>query len=290
MSSERRHRLEAVPGWSWNAIEDSWAEHLAQLQAFAARKGHTRVPVDYVHDGLKLGQWTRLRRREHKKLSPERQRLLEQIPGWYWGRSVDFIWDQKLEVLKKFVKREGHACVPAGHTEDGVKLGAWVTEQRAEQRKLARERVARLEALPGWSWTVSKDIWDERYELLRKFTNREGHAQVPQAHVEDGVNLGKWVSVQRQKRDKLTPERRAKLKAIHGWSWDPQADKWEQAFHALQKYAKEHRTSQVPYSYEIDDFRLGVWVSWQRSEYAKGKLDPSRQRRLERLPGWTWTP
>jgi hypothetical protein len=225
MSDERRQRLESVPGWSWNAVEDSWYEHLALLQAFAVREGHTRVPVDYIEDGLKLGQWTRLRRRERDKLSPERQVLLEAIPGWYWGRSADYIWDQKFAVLRKFVDREGHARVPSGHVEDGVKLGGWVTEQRAERKNLSPERVARLEALPGWSWTVSKDVWEERYELVRKFAAREGHARVPQSYVENGVYLGNWVSVQRQKRDKLTTERRAKLEAIPGWSWDARKDR-----------------------------------------------------------------
>jgi superfamily II DNA or RNA helicase len=288
MSAERRARLEAIRGWSWNAVEDSWMEHLDLLKAFAAREGHARVPVDYIENGLKLGQWTRLRRREHKKLSPERQALLNAIPGWYWGRSGDFIWDQKSAVMKKFVDREGHARVPKGHIEDGVKLGAWVAEQRAERCSLSPERVAQLEALPGWSWTLSQDIWDERYELLGKFADREGHARVPQNYVEDGANLGKWVGVQRQKRDKLTAERRARLDSVPGWSWDPHADQWEKAFHILETYAEEHHTTRVPYSYEVGDFKLGVWVYGRRSQYTKGKLDTSRQRRLEGLPGWTW--
>ena len=290
MSAERRARLESVRGWSWNAVEDSWMEHLELLKAFAAREGHARVPVDHIENGLKLGQWSRLRRREHKKLSPERQALLNAIPGWYWGRSVDFIWDQKYAVMKIFVEREGHARVPKGHIEDGVKLGAWVTEQRAERHSLSPERVAQLDALPGWSWTLSQDIWDQRYELLGKFADREGHARVPQNYVENGVNLGKWVGVQRQKRNKLTPERSARLDSLAGWSWDPNADQWEEAFHLFETYAKEHNGSRVPYSYEVGGFKLGVWVSWQRSQYAKGKLDPTRQKRLERLPGWTWTP
>ncbi|MGO9747678.1 MAG: Helicase associated domain protein [Mycobacterium sp.] len=290
MCDKRRARLESVRGWSWNAVEDSWMEHLELLRAFAAREGHTRVPVDHVESNRKLGQWTRLRRREHRKLSRQRQALLEAIPGWYWGRSSDFVWDQKFAVLQKFVDREGHARVPSGHVEDGVKLGAWVAEQRAERGNLSPERVARLEALPGWSWTVSQDIWDERYELVRKFADREGHALVPQSYVENGVNLGKWVSVQRRKRDELTAERRARLGSLPGWSWDPHADRWEETFHMLQEYAKEHRTSRVPYSYKANGVNLGVWVSEQRSQYAKGKLDPTRQKRLERLPGWTWNP
>jgi hypothetical protein len=53
----------------------------------------------------------------------------------------------------------------SGHIEDGVKLGGWVAEQRAERRNLSPGRVAQLEALPGWSWTVSQDIWGERCAL-----------------------------------------------------------------------------------------------------------------------------
>lgn len=290
MPADRRTRLEAVGGRSWNAVEDSWMEHLELLRVFAAREGHTRVPVDHVENGLKLGQWTRLRRREHKKLSSERQALLDAIPGWYWGRSADFIWDQKLAAMKKFVEREGHARVPSGHTENGVKLGSWIAEQRAERRNLSAERTGRLEALPGWSWTVSQDVWDERYELLRMFAAREGHARVPQNHVEDGIKLGKWLAVQRQKRESLTPERCARLESVPGWSWDPHADQWEKAFHLLQQYVDEHGTSRVPYTCQVDGFRLGAWVSGQRSQYSKGKLVPSRQTRLEQLPEWTWHP
>ena len=49
-------------------------------------------------------------------------------------------------------------------------------------------------------------------------------------------------------------------------------------------------TSRVPYKYKAGGFRLGTWVSEQRSQYAKGKLDSSKSTRLEKLPGWTWNP
>ncbi|MGV7633065.1 Helicase associated domain protein [Mycobacterium kansasii] len=290
MTDNRRKRLEAVPGWSWNAVEDSWMEHLELLRSYATREGHTHVPVDYVEKGMKLGQWARLRRREHKKLSPERQALLEAIPGWYWGRRGDYAWERKLAVMNRFVDREGHALVPYGHVEDGVKLDQWVAQQRSTRSVLTPERVAQLEALPGWSWSVSEDTWNEKYSLLRAFAAREGHARVPQSHVENGVKLGTWVGVQRQKQQSLTPERRACLESVPGWSWDPHADQWEETFRMLQQYAKEHRTSRVPYTYKVGGFGLGAWVSGQRSQYAKGKLDSSRQKRLERLPGWTWNP
>jgi hypothetical protein len=219
MTDARRERLQSVPGWSWNAVKDSWMEHLELLRAYAAREGDTNVPVDYVEGGLKLGQWTRLRRREHKKLSSERQAVLESIPGWFWGRKADHIWERKFSLLRQYADREGHAHPPYDHLEDGEKLGQWVVTQRSERTKISPERRARLEELRGWTWTVSEDVWDERYGLVKRFAAREGHSRVPQKHVEDGIALGKWVSVQRAKRDTLPPERRAKLEALPGWTW-----------------------------------------------------------------------
>lgn len=204
------------------------------------------------------------------------------------GNQSDYIWNQKLALLKKFAGREGHARPTSGHVEGSVKLGGWVVEQRAERHNLCAERIAALEALPGWSWTVSRDAWDEKYEALCVFAAREGHAQVPQRHVENGTKLGSWVSDQREKRDTLAPQRRVRLEAVAGWSWDPYAEQWERAFNLLEEYARQHRTSRVPYSYKVNGVKLGQWASIQRSEYAKGKLARSRQSRLEGLPGWVW--
>lgn len=290
MRPERRRRLEAVPGWSWNSVEDSWTTHLELLRAFTEREGHTLVPVDYVENGLKLGQWVRSRRKERKKLSSPRQALLEAIPGWFWGTKSDYVWNQKFALLEKFIAREGHARVPSGYTEDGVKLGSWVTEQRSNRKSLVPERIAQLEALPEWMWTVSDDTWDERYDLLCAFASREGHGRVPQSFAENGIRLGSWVAVQRSRREVLTPQRRSRLEAVPGWSWDPHADQWDETFEMLQIYVRGHRTSRVPYSYQVGGFGLGAWVSGQRSLYAKGKLDSSKSTRLEALIDWTWNP
>ena len=145
------------------SVEDSWMDYLELLRAFADREGHTLVSVDYVENGLKLGQRVRLRRKERKKLSSQRQALLEAIPGWFWGTKSDYVWDQRFALLAKFAAREGHARVPGAYVEDGLNLGSWVAVQRAERENLSPERRARLEALPGWSWGVIKDSWDEKY-------------------------------------------------------------------------------------------------------------------------------
>uniref|UniRef100_UPI0015C42E1C helicase associated domain-containing protein n=1 Tax=Mycobacterium avium TaxID=1764 RepID=UPI0015C42E1C len=52
-------------------------------------------------------------------------------------------------------------------TCDGIKLGQWARDQRRKYRqgRVSAERVARLEALPGWAWS---DRLDEQWE--RGFT------------------------------------------------------------------------------------------------------------------------
>ncbi len=66
------------------------------------------------------------------------------------------------------------------------------------------------------------------------------------------------------------------------------ADRWEEGFRRLLCYIERHGDARVQQSYTVDGYRLGVWVATQRHNYAKGILDPHRQDRLQRLPGWTW--
>ncbi|QCB51794.1 hypothetical protein E5720_17640 [Rhodococcus sp. PAMC28707] len=127
-------------------------QHLELLRSYAQREGHTSVPVDLIVDGLKLGQWARLRRREHTRLSAERQAQLVVIPGWFWGTKADQVWSQKFELLARYDDREGHIKPPDGHIEQGVKLGGWVREQWRGKEKMPVERSAKLESLPGWNW------------------------------------------------------------------------------------------------------------------------------------------
>ena len=55
--------------------------------------------------------------------------------------------------------------------------------------------------------------WEKNYALLRAFVEREGHANVPRKHVEDGEQLGVWLGRQRtrwQARGWSEEERKAK--------------------------------------------------------------------------------
>ena len=136
-------------------------------------------------------------------------------------------------MLQGYVRREGHARIPQTHHEEGINLGTWVATQRVKRDKLESRRRAQLEAVPGWLWVATTDTFHAKLALLRKYSEREGHARVPQRHVEDGVNLGTWVATQRKARHDLDPAHRLALEAIPGWTWDPFGDTFDRNINAL---------------------------------------------------------
>lgn len=92
---------------------------------------------------------------QRNQLSSERTRRLEELPGWTWNQVTDR-WERAYEQLQMFAQREGHCLIRGDHVEGGLKLGNWVGNQRAfyQRGKLTSDRIVRLEAVPGWAWSL----------------------------------------------------------------------------------------------------------------------------------------
>ena len=155
MDADRRKRLEALPGWSWDAIDDRWEEGFFHLKEYSEREGHCRVPKGYKTDiGYPLGNWVGTQRLVTKDFA--RRQRLESLPGWSWDRYSDQ-WEKGFCYLKEYSEKDGHCRVPYSYeTNDGYRLGGWVHNQRAKKDKLDTDRRQRLEALPGWVWKIRK--------------------------------------------------------------------------------------------------------------------------------------
>ena len=293
LAADRIRRLEELPGWTWNILTGLWQEGFSHLLGFAEREGHTRVPDNHVEDRFRLGQWVTAQRTIYGKgkLEDDRIRRLEELPGWTWDILTDQ-WEQGFGYLLRFAERQGHSRVPDNHVEDGFRLGKWVGKQRTSYGRgnLAPDRFRRLEELPRWTWDILTDQWEQGFGYLLRFAEREGHTRVPRSHEGDGYRLGPWVDKQRTSygRGTLAPDRIRRLEELPGWSWDPRADRWEEGFGYLLHNAERQGHTRVSASYKADGYRLGQWVTVQRTSYGNGKLDADRIRRLEELPGWTW--
>jgi hypothetical protein len=247
------------------------------------------VPVSYItDDGFRLGIWvTRQRARKHKT-STDRRRRLEALPGWSWDPFSDQ-WEEGFSHLKRFSDLKGNCRVPVSHkTDDGFRLGGWVSAQRSRKNRINVDRRQRLEGLPGWSWNVRSDKWEEGFTHLKQFSERMGHCRVSRGDkTGDGFRLGGWVSAQRSRKDTLNVDRRQRLEGLRGWSWNVRSARWEEGFSHLKRFSDLKGNCRVLVSYRTDEgFQLGVWVSKQRTNKHLGHFD--RRQRLEALPGWVW--
>ncbi|MDP2762835.1 MAG: Helicase associated domain protein, partial [Sideroxyarcus sp.] len=289
MSPVRKASLEGLHGWSWRFREDSWEEGFRYLQEFSEREGHANVPRDFkTADGYKVGFWVANQRAREDIIPLERKVLLEALPGWSWDRFTA-MWEKGFHCLKEFADREGHAEMPQNFkTADGFPLGSWVTTQRISKDNIPLERIALLDALPGWTWNTVDKKWNEGFCNLKKFAEINGHANAPIGYTTgDGYRLGQWVSVQRGNKDTMSSERRELLETLPDWNWDPHAAKWEKGFSHLNEFVERERHCLPPALYKTDDgYPLGSWVNTQRT--TKDNMPPERKVRLEALPGWVW--
>lgn len=203
--------------------------------------------------------------------------------------SLGVSWDEWFGKLIGFAKQKGHCLVPSAYrADDGSRLGAWVANQRTEKPQLSDIRISRLESMPSWAWSALDALWEEGYQYLADFVERERHCQAPLRFATvDGYRLGQWMSVQRKCRDDMPDDRRQRLEAIPGWAWDMNAEAWEIGFRHLADYVTQHGHCRMLNDYRTGDgYRLGGWASKQRR--AKNELVQDKKGRLESLPGWVW--
>jgi hypothetical protein len=288
MSEERRRRLEALPGWTWNLRESKWDRAYQALASFAEREGHARPTIRHQESRVRLGQWVNVQRTLFGKgtLRADRIAALESVPGWVWDAN-DADWEAGFDALAAFVEREGHADVPGSRIEDGYPLGTWVASNRTDGKagRLAPSRAARLEALPGWVWSRRQDKWDAMYAEARRLS---GHRD------SDGVDadaVRRWLGKQRAAyRDgRLAVERQEMLEQLPGFSWTEQEDRWARTYDVLAAFVAREGHANVPQRHVEAGVGLGAWVNAQRRQFAQGDLDTTRRKRLESIPGWSWS-
>jgi superfamily II DNA or RNA helicase len=269
------------------ALGDNWDEKFGELEAFKDHYGHCNVSSRWPVN-KKLGRWCVKQRttKMQEKLRKERIARLDAL-GFDWGLH-DSQWKEMLEALALFRKQHGHSNVPS-FSPDNKKLGLWCTTQRATktQGNLSQERIARLNAL-GFDWGLHASQWDDMFEALTLYKEKQGHCNVPLSWPEN-KKLGRWCNKQRatKTQGRLSKERITRLEAL-GFEWDPIASQWNGMFEALALYKEKQGHCNVP-SHWPENRKLGAWCSTQRTSKLRGKLSKEYISRLNAL-GFEWDP
>jgi hypothetical protein len=188
---DRAAGLQELPGWTWDAKADLWEEGFRRLQRYVERHGNARVAKSYAVDGYPLGSWAHIQRGRDAKglLDADRQRRLQELPGWTWDPFTDQ-WNEGFSRLLDYIEQNRVALVPNTYTLDGYRLGRWVNHQRVRHAKgtLNAEHERRLQDVPGWTWDARDyiDRWEDGFNRLLHYVELNGNARVPSSYTVDG--------------------------------------------------------------------------------------------------------
>jgi superfamily II DNA or RNA helicase len=211
---DRRTRLDQL-GFVWDVYAQSFSRGLTALTKFKNREGHASPSQKHVEDGFSLGTWLSSRRMDFRKgrLTGDQIASLNNL-GVSWDQRAT-VFDRFIAELKSYHAETGHTRVPVGYVRNGLRLGEWARSLRSRRGHLSRTEKEALDTL-GFSWNLREDLFGMYLDCLKAFIEREGHAMVPQKHVESGLKLGVWVSTirRRQKLGRLNKTELAGLKAV----------------------------------------------------------------------------
>ena len=111
-------------------------------------------------------------------------------------------WQQMFALAEKYFKDNGNLNINTGYeTENGEKLGVWISSQRSAYGKgrLSKERIEALEKI-GVSWHRDKSRWNTAYDHVAEYFYENGNIDVLISYENsDGFKLGTWIRNQRKK-------------------------------------------------------------------------------------------
>lgn len=226
LTGEQAMRLERL-GIVWDDLRQfSWESCYREAELYYREHGDLRVPQGYVTEsGCRLGQWVanlRTRYRELKetdKTGPtlEQIRRLEAI-GMEWN-THDTQWEIYFAAAEDYYRKHGDLLVPRDYlTEDGLKLGVWISNQRSKKKqkgRLTEKQAERLDGI-GMVWgDVTEQRWMQYYLAAKSYYETNGNLRVSKRYVtQDGLKLGVWLTNQRQVVQQQKPRTHGSLKRI----------------------------------------------------------------------------
>ena len=294
LTDEKIIKLESI-GMVWNSFDFRWNEMYKLAKKYYVKYGNLYISNNYVtDDGEKLGIWISNQRVAYKKgkLSDKQILMLESI-GMVWDVN-DTNWNKMYELARQYFLNHGNLYISNNYvTDDGEKLGIWISNQRVAYKKgkLSDKQILMLETI-GMVWDKYDDYWNKMFLLAQEYYNVNNNLRISQHYVAKGENLGQWISDLRRKykNGKLSSERIALLESI-GMIWDATIDydlQWDKNFEAAQKYYKKNGDLKVPFDYVTSDgINLGTWVLNNRKNYKNGKISSKRIILLESI-GMIW--
>ncbi|WP_323379945.1 DEAD/DEAH box helicase [Streptomyces alkaliphilus] len=253
-----RYELLTEAGIVWDVADAKFTNGLIAARAYFEKNGTLAAPRDAVVDGFPIGQFLDNLRKRQMVLTDQRDAALSAIdPRWNppwplaWERG-------RAALTTLLEGEETVPEIPPGVRVNGTDVGTWLRRQLAGWNDLDDaqcEALAKLGipapttagagghggagngragaaagAAAGVPGLAGLDAFGRGVAALRQYRDREGHLTIPRAHEEvlhpapgeNGgpvtVRAGVFLTNQKTRRAKLSPERRAALADL-GLQW-----------------------------------------------------------------------
>lgn len=120
------------------------------------------------------------------------------------------------------------------------------------------------------------------YLAARKYYEEHGDLLVPDDYIVGDINLGMWIKRMRTSRHQLMlSDQEKKLLDDMGMIWNREDYNWDIVYNLAVEYFIENKNLLLTIDEVYKDYKLGRWLSRQRSAFNKEKLPLDRLKKLE---------
>ncbi len=280
LASDRIAELDSID-FVWEPRVIQWWEKFQEARKYFDENGDCDVPQNNP-----LIKWVSYQPKALRKgsLSSDQVEALTLIG--LATCSPEDRWKKFFPILKDYFRIQGDGNVSLGW-EQCPELPLWLQEIRMAKKseRLTPEQILELDAL-AIDWEAPDLEWETRIKELAEYNSANGRCNV----IIGNAELARWVAkTKRNQAAGLLSESQILTLDELGFFPEPRKGRnWEEMYGHLEAFFKQSLHSSVPYGYEADQ-PLARWVSTQRAYERKGKMDPSKRERLEKLE-FDWMP
>lgn len=192
-------------------------------------------------------------------------------------------WHTYYKAAKHYYLEHGNLLIPIDFvTENGLLLGRWIANQRQLYKrnvlgKFTDKEINLLEQI-GMIWNPKELLWEKKYNVAKQYYIEHGHLNLYTSQIYHGIDLGKWIRIQRNAynvtgRKRISKKHIDKLEKI-GMIWRKQeySLKWYEHYCLAVDFYNTNGNLLIPKRYVMDNFKIGEWIQCQRKKYNKQKL------------------
>ncbi|ACI64187.1 predicted protein, partial [Thalassiosira pseudonana CCMP1335] len=226
LDKEKMDRLDSI-GFSWSMMRGSTAgrappksfdENLQDLHLFYQQYGKWPSRSDPLGNFVK--DLRKSYSKKNEKFMKERAPKLDRI-GFQWV-VPDLPWETRMKQIQDFSSKFGHLNIDHNVKSQG-NLGGFAVQMTSLYNSwkagadTSPDMIAKFQEIAGlgFAFNIYPKNWDQQYNELVKYKQRNGSARVPLKYKAD-MRLGTWVKRMRSqyKAQKLASERIEKLESV----------------------------------------------------------------------------